>query len=204
MKQLTSLFVILLTLLASSGFRYSEGYKVGDTAMDFQLKNVDGKTISLAGNEAVKGYILVFTCNTCPVAQAYEDRIIALHNQYTSQGYPVIAINSNDSNVSSGDSYEQMQKKANDKQYPFAYVWDETQNIAKTYGANRTPQVFIVKKEGSAYKVMYIGAVDDHSEEASGAQKKYVEEAMKEIIAGKPVTTSFTRTVGCSIKWRRA
>ncbi len=178
------------------------GYKAGDKAMDFSLKNVDGNTVSMAGNPDARGYIVVFTCNTCPFAQAYESRIIALHNKYAPQGYSVIAINPNDPVSSPGDSYEKMQERANRKKYPFPYLLDETQQVTRTYGATRTPHVFIVKKQNDDFVVQYTGTIDDNSQDASDVDQKFVENAMTQVLAGKPVINTVTKAIGCAIKWK--
>ena len=178
----------------------SEGYKVGDKAADFKLKNVDGKMVSLADNQTAKGFIVVFTCNTCPFAQAYESRIVSLNEKYAPQGYPVVAINPNDPAVAPGDSYTAMQTK----KYSFPYLQDESQQVAKTYGATRTPHLFVLKRQGSDFVVSYIGAIDDNSEDPKQVKTKYVEKAMADIMAGKPASPSSTKAVGCSIKWKRA
>ena len=180
------------------------GYKVGDKAMDFKLKNVDGRMVSLADDQAAKGYILVFTCNHCPYSQAYEQRIIALHQKYAPLGYPVVAINPNDPQVSPEDSFPEMQKRAKEKQYPFAYLFDETQAIARTYGATRTPHVYVLTRTGADLRVAYIGAIDNDTENPEKASERYVEKAMTEVMAGKPVSSSFTKAVGCTIKWRKS
>ncbi|RIV17586.1 thioredoxin family protein [Fibrisoma montanum] len=195
--------MLLAVLLMSTRF-VSDGYKVGDTVADFKLKNVDGTSISLAGRKDVKGYIIAFTCNTCPVAKAYESRIVALNEQFAPKGYPVLAIQSNDSQRSPGDSYSAMQQRARAKSYPFPYLHDESQAVAKAFGATNTPHMFVVKKEGNAYKVAYIGAIDNNQRDASAADKKYVEQAVAELLAGKPVTTPTARAIGCGIKWRDA
>ncbi|HEX8350473.1 MAG TPA: thioredoxin family protein [Hymenobacter sp.] len=205
MKKLIPFFAACLALVLSSYVKPIAGYQVGDKAMDFKLKNVDGKMVSMADNKAVKGYIVVFTCNTCPVAKAYESRIIALHQQYAPKGYPVLAINPNDPGVSPGDSYEQMKTLASNKKYPFPYLFDASQEVAKTYGATRTPHLYVVTRQPAGdFKVAYIGAIDDNSEDASAAKKKYAEEALNEIIAGKAASTGSTKAIGCTIKWRRA
>lgn len=198
---LLPVFAVVVTLCSYTS--PSEGYKVGDKVADFKLKNVDGKMVSMADNPAAKGYIIIFTCNTCPFAQAYEDRIIALHKHYASKGYPVIAINANDSDFSPGDSFENMKDRANSKKYPFAYLLDESQEVARNYGASRTPHVFIVNKKEGVFTVAYIGTIDDNAEDADEVKKKYVEEAIADILAGKPATVNFTKAIGCGIKWRR-
>ena len=178
----------------------ADGYKVGDKATDFKLKNIDGKMVSLADNKAAKGYIVVFTCNTCPFAKAYESRIVDLNTKYASKGYPVVAINPNDPAVAPGDSYADMQKK----KYAFPYLVDESQQVAKTYGATRTPHLYVLTRQGNDFVVSYIGAIDDNSEDAKLVKTKYVENAMNEILADKPATTNSTKAIGCTIKWKRA
>jgi peroxiredoxin len=202
-KTIFLLPVFTVVVMLCSYTSPSEGYKVGDKASDFKLKNVDGKMVSMADNPAAKGYIIVFTCNTCPFAQAYEDRIISLHKNYASKGYPVIAINTNDPDLSPGDSFENMKARASSKKYPFAYLLDESQEVARTYGASRTPHVFIVSKKDDAFTIDYIGTIDDNAEDADEVKKKYVEEAMADILAGKPANVNYTKAIGCGIKWRR-
>ncbi|WP_210515666.1 thioredoxin family protein [Hymenobacter terricola] len=195
---LTLCFALLLSSFVTRPT--ADGYKVGDKATDFKLKNIDGKMVSLADNKAAKGYIVVFTCNTCPFAQAYESRIVALNTKYAPLGYPVVAINPNDPAVAPGDSYAAMQSK----KYAFPYLQDESQEVAKTYGATRTPHLFILTRQGNDFVVSYIGAIDDNSEDAKLVKTKYVENAMTEILAGKAATTNSTKAIGCGIKWRRA
>ena len=205
MKKLTSFFVLCCGLLLLSAFSGSSGgYQVGDTATDFKLKNVNGKLMSLADNKAAKGFIVVFTCNTCPYAQAYESRIIDLHKKFAPQGYPVVAINPNDPTISPGDSFEKMQARATSKKYPFPYLLDETQTVAQTYGATRTPHLYVLTRQGNTLKVSYIGAIDDNSEEPAAVKTKYVESALTDLMAGKPATTNSTKAIGCTIKWKKA
>jgi peroxiredoxin len=198
MKKLGLLIAAIVTL---ASFRM-EGYKVGDKAMDFKLKNIDGKMVSFADYKDAKGFIVVFTCNHCPFAKAYEDRIIALDNKYKSKGYPVIAINPNDPNAVQEDDYKTMQDRAKAKNYSFPYLVDETQNIAKTYGATRTPDVYVLQKNGNDFTVQYIGAIDDNSDDASAVKVKYVENAVDALLAGKTVNPSSTKAIGCGIKWK--
>ncbi|GCC50990.1 thioredoxin family protein [Chryseotalea sanaruensis] len=179
------------------------GYGVGDTVADFKLKNVDGKMISLADFKSAKGAIVIFDCNTCPYSQKYNDRIIALAKKYSST-FPVVAINSNSPEVSPGDSFEEMVKYAKTKGYTFPYLFDETQEVAHNYGATNTPHVYVLKKEGATFKVAYIGAIDNNTKDAAAADKKYVEEAVDALIAGKAVPTDKTKAIGCTIKWKPA
>lgn len=202
MKKALPLFALCFALLLSSFILRptADGYKVGDKAADFKLKNTDGKMVSLADNKAAKGYIVVFTCNTCPYAKAYESRIVDLNAKYAPLGYPVVAINPNDAGKVPGDSYAAMQTK----KYAFPYLQDESQQVAKTFGATRTPHLYVLTRQGSAFVVSYIGAIDDNSEDPSLVKTKYVENAMTEIIAGKAPSTNSTKAIGCTIKWKQA
>jgi len=177
-------------------------YAPGSKATDFKLKNIDGKMVSLSDYKDAKGFIVTFTCNHCPFSKAYEDRIIALHNKYSKLGYPVVAINSNDKSIAPDDSYEGMIERAKEKSFPFVYLYDESQEIAKTYGATRTPHMYLLKKDGKNLEVKYVGAIDDNSDDASAVTKKYLENALDEVIEGKEVTTNSTKAIGCTIKWK--
>jgi peroxiredoxin len=198
MKKIT---ILTLAIMALTSFRPT-GYTVGDKATDFKLKNIDGKMVSLADYKDAKGFIVVFTCNHCPFAKAYEDRIIALDTKYRPLNYPVIAINPNDPVAVPEDDMATMQQRAKAKNYSFPYLVDETQNIAKTYGATRTPHVFVLQKSGNDYIVKYIGAIDDNSDDPSAVKEKYVENAVDALLAGKTVPTNNTKAIGCGIKWK--
>jgi peroxiredoxin len=180
------------------------GYEVGDTVADFKLKNTDGKMVALSDYKNTKGVIVIFDCNTCPYSRAYNNRIIALNEKYASKGYPVIAIQPNDPEISQGDSYDEMVRIAKEKNYSFPYLFDESQGVSKSFGATNTPHVFLLKKEGSAFKVTYIGAIDDNAKDASAVSKKYVEDAVEALLANKPVPQTKTKALGCTIKWKEA
>lgn len=176
------------------------GYKIGDTAQDFKLKNVDGKSVSLASLKEAKGYIVIFTCNHCPYAKAYEERIIELHQKYASLGFPVIAVNSNDKDVQPADNFANMKKRAKEKKYPFPYLYDATQDVAKSFGATRTPHVYVLDKNRV---VRYIGAIDDNSEDPTAVKEKYVGSAVDALLSGQDVAVKETKAIGCGIKWRK-
>ena len=175
------------------------GYKIGEVATDFSLKNVDGKMFSLSSIKKAKGYIVVFTCNECPFAKMYEDRLIDLHKKYAPQGYSVVAINPN-SPENEDEGYAAMQKRAKEKGFPFVYLVDEGQKIYPQYGAVRTPHVFLLNKKNSDYIVEYIGAIDNNSQDASAVTETYVANAVDALLAGKKPTPSSTKAIGCSIK----
>lgn len=193
---ITFLFAITLSSI------HAQGYKPGDKAMDFSLKNVNGEMVSLKSVSEAKGYIVVFTCNHCPFAKMYEQRIIDLHQKYASKGYPVIAINPNDPTNNEEDSFENMKKRASEKSYPFPYLLDDTQQVAKAYGAQRTPHIYILRKVNNEYVVEFVGAIDDNAQDASRVKEKYVEKAIEELLQNKPVSTKSIKAIGCGIKWK--
>jgi len=201
MKNLVTIVMALMmgiTLgLANGG---PTGYEVGDKAEDFSLKNIDGNMVSLADYKEAKGFIVIFTCNHCPYAKLYEDRIIALHTKYEPLGYPVIAINPNDPTVQPEDSFENMQKRAREKGFNFPYLFDDGQEVYPKFGATRTPHVFLLDK---GLTVRYIGAIDDAPQDEAQVTERYVEMAIGAMEAGKSPEPSVTKAIGCSIKYRR-
>ncbi|WP_417350213.1 thioredoxin family protein [Flavobacterium alkalisoli] len=191
---------IIGLLFAFTAAKTVSGYQVGDVATDFSLKNVDGKKVSLKDFKDAKGYIVVFTCNHCPYAQAYEDRIVALDKKYKKQGYPVIAINPNNPEKQKDDSFEKMQSRAKEKRFTFPYLLDEGQKIYPQYGATKTPHVYVLQKTAKGNVVKYIGAIDDNYEDEAAVTKKYVEDAVNSLLKGKEVSVKETKAIGCSIK----
>jgi peroxiredoxin len=176
------------------------GYKPGDTASDFHLKSVDGKFYSMANFKDAKGFIIVFTCNQCPFAVKYEDRINDLAKRYKSKGYILMAINPNDPQLQPADNYEGMVKRAKDKKFVFPYMVDEGQKIFPQYGATKTPHVFLLDKNKT---VKYVGAIDDNAEDASQAKEKYLENAIAALEGGTEPNPSVTKAIGCSIKFKK-
>ena len=144
-----------------------------------------------------EGYVVIFTCNTCPWAQKYEDRIISLHNKLSPIGFPVIAINPNDPEVSSGDSFDQMKVRAEEKGFQFPYLFDAGQAVFPQYGATRTPHVYVLDKN---LIVKYIGAIDDNPQNATSVEVKYVENAVNAIKGGQMPDPGVTKAIGCGIK----
>jgi peroxiredoxin len=192
---------MVLPSLPSAAADLPDGVKVGDVAPDFSLLNVDGKQLVLREQTTVKGLIVVFTCNHCPYSVKYEDRINALDAKYREMGYAVIAINPNDTVAVPEDSYPKMIERARTKKFTFPYLIDATQNVAKAYGARRTPHVYVLSRQKNNFRVEYIGAIDDAAEGTIG--EKFVENAIDQLIAGKAPQTTFTKAVGCTIKWKK-
>ena len=177
-------------------------YEVGDSVADFKLKNVDGKMVSLSDYKDQNGAIVIFDCNTCPYSKAYNGRIIDLNDKYASKGFPVITINPNDPEISPGDSFKEMASQAKKKGYEFPYLQDETQQVARSFGATNTPHVFVLERDGQNFKVAYIGTIDNNSRDGSAATKKYVEEAVDALLGDKAISTTRTKAIGCGIKWK--
>lgn len=199
MKRILTICFIALSIVVKA----QTGYQVGDIADDFNLKNVDGKQVSLANYKEAKGYIVVFTCNTCPVSKAYQDRVEALNVSYAAKGYPVIAINTNDPIASPGDSFEKMQTVAKSKNMSYAYLEDPDHIYTKKYGAAKTPHVFILQKTAKGNEVAYIGAIDNDTEGLNAQKDTYVQNALNLLLQGKKPVVSTTKAIGCSIKWKK-
>lgn len=176
------------------------GYSIGDAASDFKLKNVDGTMVSLSDYPEAKGFIVIFTCNTCPFSVANEDRIIALDGKYKSLGYPVIAINPNNPEVQPGDSFEKMKERAKAKGFTFPYLYDKDHDTYAVYGATKTPHVYLLEKTDKANIVRYIGAIDDNSRNASAVKTKFLENAIDALRKGEAIEVPTTKAIGCSIK----
>lgn len=202
MEKQVLLILVLACVSLGSVSEEVNGYKLGDNAGDFKLRNVDGQTVSLSNFSNAKGFIIVFTGNACPYAKLYEDRILELDREFSPKGYQLIAINPNDPLKSPEDSFEMMRKKASDKGFRFPYLYDENQNVAKTFGATHTPQAYVLKNLGGKYKVSYIGAIDDNHRDESLATERYVENAVNQLLSGRDVQVKYTKTVGCTIKWK--
>lgn len=200
MKKYFLSFTALLLILAANA---SEPFKAGDSAKDFSLKNVNGKYISLSQFSDAKGFIVVFSCNTCPVVKKYEQRIMDLHTEFADKGFPVIAINSNDQSISPGDSFDEMKKLADSKGYKFEYLYDESQEVAKQYGATNTPHVYILAKRDNKLEVAYVGAIDNNADDAKMADKKYVHDAVNALLTKNQVPVAGTKAIGCTIKWKK-
>lgn len=203
MRSIKKLAVVLIVLVLSA-FSVNKtnggGYQVGDIATDFSLKNIDGKKVSLSDYKEAKGFIVVFTCNHCPFAVAYEDRIIALDKKYKNLGYPVIAINPNNPEVQPKDSFDEMKVRAKEKNFTFPYLFDEGQKIYPQYGATKTPHIYLLQKTSKGNEVKYIGAIDDNYNDASAVKTKYVENAVNSLLESKEIEIKSTKAIGCSIK----
>jgi peroxiredoxin len=201
---LTFVLVAAVGTLAVTSFKSSDpsasGYAIGSEAADINLMNTDGTMVSYDSFPDAKGFIVIFTCNTCPYAVASEDRIIALDAEFKSQGYPVIAINPNDPSVQPDDTFKLMQAKAADKGFTFPYLFDASKTVYAEYGARKTPHVYLLQKENGKKIVKYIGAIDDNVRNGDAVKDRFLANAVNELIQGKEVSVKETKAIGCSVK----
>lgn len=196
--------ILSLFFMAAVSLSFADGYEIGDKAVDFKLRNVDGTMVSMADYPDAKGFILMFSCNHCPYSVVYEDRKIALDKKFAPLGYPVIIINPNDSTIVPQDSYSKMIVRASEKGFTFPYLLDADQTVFREYGATRTPHVFLLNREDGDLIVRYIGAIDDNHEDAEAATKHYVESAIDNLMNGKMPEPATTRAIGCTIKYKKS
>ena len=173
--------------------------KILDKAINFNLKGVDGKEYSLDSFKDKKILIIIFTCNHCPYAQAYEDRIIQLQTMYKERNVQVIAINSNEDKNYKEDSFENMKIRAKKKDFNFPYLRDESQEVAKAYGAEVTPDVFVFDNKRI---LKYRGRIDDNWENPDKVKQHNVRDAVGALLRGEEVKVKEAKAIGCSIKWK--
>lgn len=166
---------------------------------DVKMMNVDGSEVSIADVAGEQGTMVVFTCNACPWAKAWEDRIVELGNAYQEKGIGAIAINPNDPGKVAADGYEQMKERAEAKGFGFPYVVDATSDVARAFGATRTPEVFLFD---ASWNLVYHGTIDNNAKEPEKADKHYLREALDAVAAGKAPAEAQTKAMGCTIKWR--
>ncbi|MEJ5351982.1 MAG: thioredoxin family protein [Melioribacteraceae bacterium] len=172
--------------------------KIGSPAPNFNLPAVDGNSYSLDSFKDKEALIVIFSCNHCPYVRAYEDRIIQIQNDYKDK-LQIVAINSNDTTNYPEDSFEEMIKRAKEKNFNFPYLRDESQEVAKAYGATHTPEIFLFDKER---KLAFHGKIDDNWQEPSKVKTPYLRNAIEELLANKPISVPETFTIGCTIKWK--
>lgn len=196
---------IMLSVLAllTASVTLAAGYNVGDKVEDFRLQNVDGKYVSLSDYPDAKGFIVAFTCNGCPYAVAYQDRIIELDKKYKAKGYPVIAINPNDPDIASDDDLEGMKERAQSKGFTFPYLKDASQEVYRTFGAERTPHMYVLTRSGEDFVVSYVGAIDDNYQDASSVNEPYLANAVNALLAGNQPDPNYTKAIGCGIKAKK-
>ncbi|HEU5181839.1 MAG TPA: thioredoxin family protein [Candidatus Polarisedimenticolia bacterium] len=182
----------------SAAFALGIGDKAPSTRV--KMKNVDGRELSIKDVAGEKGTLVVFSCNHCPYVTAWQERIAAIGNAAMERSIGVIVINSNDPKAHAEDGYEQMRQRAGELRFNFPYVVDKTSDVARNFGATRTPESFLFSKEGT---LVYHGAIDD-SHKPANVQQHYLKDAIEALVSGKNVRVKETKSVGCSIKFRES
>jgi len=200
---MTKVSIVLLGTLLLMSFTAITPYKIGDAVSDFSLKSVYGKMVAMADYKAAKGFIIIFTCNHCPFAKRYQERMNLLNKKYGPKGFPLLAISSNDASVVPEDTYENMIIRAKEQKYNFPYLYDATQSVARAFGAVKTPQAYVVFKENGVWRLKYSGAIDDNGAEPEKVKNRYLEDAVEALLNNRPVTVAMTKSVGCGIKWKQ-
>ncbi len=186
-----------LVLLAAPAF--ADALKLGDKAplAGTKMKNVDGTEVSITDIAGTKGALVIFSCNHCPFVKAWEGRIATLGNEYRDKGVGVIVINANDPVAYAEDSLEEMQARAKKLGFKFPYAVDATSDVARAFGASKTPECFLFDAGG---QLVYHGAVDDSKQ--GDVKEPYLKNAIEALLAGKEVAVKETKFVGCGIKFR--
>lgn len=202
MKKAIGVFLLLFVAFGASSFRGVPASLLGNTVSDFRLKDTNGRTFSLNGTAGAKGFIVVFTCNHCPFAKLYPERLNALSKKYSALGVPLIAVNSMDTLVYEDETLAKMKERAAAEHYDFPYLQDPLQNVARDFKANRTPHAFVIWKENNSWVIRYAGAIDNNGKEPEKATP-YLANAVDELLAGKTVKTGETASIGCTIYFRK-
>lgn len=172
--------------------------KIGTRLPNFNLQGVDNKMYSPNILQDSKILVVMFTCNHCPYVQAYEDRLIDLQSKFIGKGVRFVAINANDEINYPLDNFENMVKRSKEQGYNFPYLRDKTQEVAKIFGASYTPEVFVFDENR---RLQYHGRVDDNPQEPDKVTKQDLKNAIEALLSGKPVDTTDTQAIGCTVKW---
>jgi peroxiredoxin len=193
--------LIYTTLFFSIYSSELHGQTINDS-LSLSLMNIDGKLVSTKDYQEAKGFMIVFTCNHCPFAKLYPERLNALSAKYKKLGVPLIAISSTDSVQYEEDDFAHMVLKAKKEKFNFPYLYDRNQAVAKNYRAQKTPHAFLIWKEKSEFKIKYNGAIDDNGMNAKGVKQAFLEKAVEELLQGKNVSVPETKSIGCQIYFR--
>ncbi|MBE9184593.1 thioredoxin family protein [Microcoleus sp. LEGE 07076] len=176
------------------------GTPINGYAPDFELPGVDQEVHHLARYlEKFRAIGVVFMCNHCPYVHLYLDRLKKLQADFDDRAVTLIGINANDCNQHPDDSFEKMKIFAADNQLNFPYIRDVAQDVAQSFGASKTPEVFLLDKDG---RLRYRGLIDDNADDAAAVQVSYLQSAIDQLLKDEPVEPSITEAIGCSVKWR--
>lgn len=193
---------VVLFVTAFVGLSFTTPLDTEIQIKPFSLKNVDNKVVSLNNFKDAKGFVVVFTCNKCPMAKLYTKRLNKINDKYKKLGVYLLAINSMDTLVYAEESFKLMQKKAKDDKMTVPYLQDKKQTVAKQFKATHTPQAFIIwKNKNDKYTIKYQGSIDDNASEPEKANN-LLTNSIDELLAGKKVTNPNTESFGCKIFYR--
>jgi peroxiredoxin len=171
----------------------------GDEAVPFELPGVDDRRHALADYADKEAIAVVFTCNHCPYARAWEDRLVDIQADYADRGVQLLAISANDAKNYPADSFPRMKERSEEKGFNFPYLYDESQEVARAYGAERTPEIFLFDKGGT---LRYHGTVDDNYDDPAAVRNHYFRDALEAVLEGRHLLSAETAPVGCTIKWK--
>lgn len=191
----------IATLVLATAAQAAGALPLGDAMpmTTVKMKSVDGKQVTLSEVAGPKGTLVIFSCNHCPWVKAWETRMTALGNELPGKGIGVVAINSNDPAAYPGDDYADMVTRAKARGFAFPYVVDSTSDVARAFGATHTPEAFLFDGAG---KLVYHGTIDDNAQDAAKVEHHYLRDAADALLAGKPIVTAETKSIGCSLKLR--
>ncbi|MGA1196605.1 MAG: thioredoxin family protein [Candidatus Latescibacterota bacterium] len=206
MKNKLTMGFIALALAVGIGFSMGNSVEAGNALdlnakapkADVKMKGVDGAWHTIQGVAGEKGTLVLFSCNACPWVKKWEDRISSIGNEYQQKGIGVIMINSNDPAKVAEDGFEEMVARTKAKAFGFPYVVDATSEVARAFGATRTPEAFLFDAKG---KLVYHGAIDDNASDAKAVEVPYLKNALNAVIAGEAIPAAKTKALGCSIKF---
>lgn len=191
--------MVLVSAVSAQAGKFNRVLSIGDAAPEWvELPGVDDQKHSLAEYADAKLLVLVFTCNHCPVATAYQQRLMACQKDFQDRGVQIVAISCSSENT---DNLPAMKQRASDEGYNFPYLHDADQRVGRAYGALKTPTVFLLDRSRA---IAYMGAIDDHWADADKAGKNYLRDAIEALLAGEKPSTTETRPQGCEIRFKPA
>ena len=197
MKKFISLILIgCLTILSAKELDLGSILPLGD----IKMADISGQDISLNDAKGENGLLVIFSCNTCPWVIAWEDRYVELADTYKDKGVGIVAINSNETQFENVDSMEEMQAHAQENGYNFYYTMDKKSNLARAFGATRTPHIYLFDKKD---KLVYRGAIDDNARKPDKVENTYLADAIDNMLAGSAIDPAATKALGCAIKFAK-
>ncbi len=193
----------VLGLSQANSVADSSTIKQNAIVQPFLLKCVSGEFVGMSTYPEAKGMIVVFTCNHCPFAKLYPERMNELYRKYAAQGIPLLAISSTDTVLFEEDGFAEMQKISQQQGFIFPYLFDAEQTVVQDFGAQKTPHAFVLSRSEEGWKIVYSGSIDDNGADPSAVKHKYVEDAVRAVLKHKKVKVAHTSSIGCFIHIRK-